>query len=352
MDFSELFFQYYKPAGFAFFFTVALVILALKFFPKWGLMDRPHKYNLKRDPIPYYGGVAIFLAFLVCIFLFVPLSKALISIILGGLLIVLVGFFDDFYSLSPWVRLLVQFLACILISLGGVGILSINLPFFGTLDFTFWSFNGVFLASALFTIVWVMSIVNTMNFVDGVSGLSSGVSFIAGLTLFFLSVNPVINDDLASQVPVATMSLIVAMISLAFLIFDFPKPKILMGDTGSTFLGFLVATLAIFSGGKVATAFLVLGLPILDMLWVILRRFFSGQKVWKGDLKHLHHRLLDFGLSERKVVGLYLAITAVFGFGAVLLVSSQQKFFMILALTIMMLLLALALIFGPKRDEI
>lgn len=349
MNFLETFAQYYRPALFAFALTVFLVLLALKFFPKLGLMDRPQKYGLSRAPIPYYGGLVIFLSFVICVFFFVPLSKALISLVMGGLLIVFVGFFDDFYSLSPWVRLLVQFLACVLITFGGIGILSINLPFFEVIDFTFWKFKGIFLASAIFTIVWVMSIVNTMNFVDGVSGLSSGVTFIAGLTLFFLSTNPVINENLQTQVSVATISLIVAMIALAFLIFDFPKPKILMGDTGSTFLGFTIAVLAIFSGGKVATAFLVLGLPILDMIWVILRRFFSGQKVWKGDLKHLHHRLLDFGFSAKKVVVLYLLITAVFGFGAVLLVSSQQKFFMILALSVMMLILAFALIFNPKK---
>ena len=106
--------------------------------------------------------------------------------------------------------------------------------------------------------------------------------------------------------------------------------------------------MAIFSGGKVATAFLVLGIPILDMVWVVLRRVFSGKKFWEGDLKHLHHRLMDLGFSERQVVILYLFITAFFGFAAVLLVSSQQKFFMIISLAVLMLLLAVSLVLVPK----
>jgi UDP-N-acetylmuramyl pentapeptide phosphotransferase/UDP-N-acetylglucosamine-1-phosphate transferase len=124
-----------------------------------------------------------------------------------------------------------------------------------------------------------------------------------------------------------------------------------MGDTGSTFLGYVLATLAIFSGGKVATAFLVLGIPILDMLWVILRRIFSGRAFWKGDLKHLHHRLMDLGVSACGVVIIYLVISAIFGFSAVSLASGQQKFFMLTALVVLMLLLAFALVFLPAKKK-
>ncbi len=341
---------YLKPAIFSFVLTVFFLVLALKYFPKWGLMDRPKRYGLKRGAIPYYGGLVIFLSFLISVFLFVPLNAATIGLIIGASMIAVLGFFDDLLSLSPFLRLFVQFLAALVLVFSGIGILSINLPFLGTLEFTNFVYNGVFLLSAIFTIIWVMAILNTMNFVDGISGLGSGVSFVAGLTIFFLSINPNLHADLASQMPVAMLSLIVAMISLAFLLFDFPKPKILMGDTGSTFLGFVIATLAIFSGGKVATAFLVLGIPILDMLWVVLRRITSRKKFWKGDRKHLHHRLLDIGFSEKLIVSLYLLITAFFGFTAVLLVSSQQKLFMLIALAILMLVLALSLVFIPRKN--
>lgn len=334
-------------------FALALVLtcLALKFFPRLGLMDRPQKYGLSRAPIPYYGGLMIFLAFLIGVFIFVPLERHVIGLLVGATLIVAVGFLDDLMNLSPFLRLFCQGLAGLTLAFFGIGILSINLPFLGTLDFNHWIVGGVPMLVVLFTVFWVMMIVNAMNFVDGISGINSGVSFVAGITMFFLSINPMLHENLASQQSVAMISLIMAMVSLGFLLFDFPVPKILMGDTGSTLLGFLIATLAIFSGGKVATAFLVLGLPILDMAWVILRRICAGQKFWKGDLKHLHHRLMDRGFSERKVVAFYLVITAIFGFSAVSLVSSKQKFFVLIALVILMLVLAGSLIFLPKKGK-
>ncbi len=312
-------------------------------------MDRPSKYGLERRSIPYYGGLIIFLGFLISVLFFVPITKTVIGLILGSSIIVILGFFDDFIGLNPFLRLFVQFLACVVLVVFGIGILSINLPFFGTLDFSQPVISGVMIFSVAFTIVWVMTILNTMNFVDGIPGLSSGVSFIAGLTIFILSIHPGVHADPESQIGVATIALVISMVSLAFLIFDFPKPRILMGDTGSTFLGFLIATLAIFSGGKVATAFLVLGIPILDMVWVVARRLWTGQKFWKGDLKHMHHRLLDIGFTEKRVVALYLAITVVFGIAAVSFVSTQQKFFIIIGLVVLMLLLASSLVFLPKK---
>lgn len=345
----EIILQYWQPALFSLLIGILFVGLARKFFPKWGLMDRPHKYGLKRDPIPYYGGLTMFLAFMIAVFLFVPLTTELVGLLVAATLIVIVGFLDDLFNLSPFLRLLAQFMAAVILVFFGIGILSINIPFLGVLDFSHPLIGGIMIFSAIFTIFWVMAVLNTMNFIDGISGLSSGVAFIAGLTIFFLSVNPSLHENPAAQHGVALVALIVAMVALAFLLFDFPTPKILMGDTGSTFLGFMIATLAIFSGGKVATAFLVLGIPILDMIWVVLRRIFSGQKFWQGDLKHLHHRLLDLGFSQRQVVLMYLTVTAVFGFSAVMLVSSQQKFFMLIALAVLMLLLAAALVFIPRK---
>lgn len=350
-DVQNIFVQYWKPALSAFVLAILLVIVALKVFPRLKLMDKPQKYGLNRAPVPYSGGVMIFLAFLVCVLIFVPLSKALTGLVIGATVIVVLGFLDDYFCLSPWIRLLVQFFAAMILIFSGVGILSMNFPFLGVIDFTGIVWGGVFVLSALFTVFWVMLVLNTMNFADGVSGISSGVSFVAALTIFILSIHPGVHENPVSQVPVATIAIIVAMISLAFLIFDFPKAKILMGDSGSTFFGFMLATLAIFSGGKVATAFLVLGLPILDMIWVIARRVLAGQKPWKGDLKHLHHRFLGVGFSERKVVVLYLLITGVMGVTAVSFVSGQQKFFVLIGLLIFVVLLAISLIFTSKKEK-
>ncbi|MBI2634372.1 undecaprenyl/decaprenyl-phosphate alpha-N-acetylglucosaminyl 1-phosphate transferase [Candidatus Peregrinibacteria bacterium] len=343
MNFQEILAQYWRPAFFAFGLSGLLTTIAIQIFPQFGLIDRPLLYGLKRKPIPYYGGIAIFLAFIVSVLIFVPISRQLVGLLVGALMIAAIGFWDDSKRISPLLRIGFHFLAALILVWSGIGILSVNIPFLGIIDMS------APLVGAIFTIFWVMAIVNTMNFVDGVSGLTSGIGFISGLTLFILSIHPGLHVDPQSQIGVATIALIVAMISLAFLIFDFPRPAILMGDTGSTLLGFVIATLAIFSGGKVATAFLVLGIPILDMIWVVLRRLWSGQKFWKGDLKHLHHRLLDLGLSERMVILIYLGVTAFFGFTSVVLVDSRQKLFMIIALGLMMLLLAVALVFGGRR---
>ncbi len=351
MDLLELSTQYGFRAGVALFLSGALTYLAIRIFPKLGLMDRPRRYGLKRKPIPYYGGIAIFLAFLISVLLFVPLNSHVIGLLIGSGLIFVTGFFDDLLNLSPILRLVIQFVAAAVLVIFGVGILSFNLPFFGTIALDYPVVSGFALLSAVFTIIWVMTIVNVMNFLDGVSGLNSGVTFIAGLTLFLLSIHPQIHEDPTSQIPVATIALIVSMVALGFLVFDFPKPKILMGDSGSTLFGFLLATLAIFSGGKVATAFLVLGIPILDMVWVVLRRTLSGRKFWQGDLKHLHHRLLELNFSPQTVVLMYLAVSMVFGTAAVSLVSSQQKLFMLTSLVVLMLLLAAAIIFLPKKGD-
>ncbi len=337
--------QFVLPFFSAFLLVVVLVLIALKKFPDWGLMDRPTKYGLRRKPIPYYGGLAIFFAFLIAALSFLPWDLNLLGMLSAGALIVLVGFLDDYFEVSPWVRIFIQFLAAVILAIAGIGILSINLPFFGTI-----AFGDSFLLSAGFTVVWMIAIVNAMNFLDGVSGLSSGVGIVAALTVFFLSIHPGVHEDPASQMGLAKVAVILAGVCLGFFLFEFPKPRILMGDTGSTFLGFLLATLAIYSGGKLATAFLVLGLPLLDAVWVILRRTFSGRKFWHGgDRAHLHHQLLDLGFSTSMVVLFYLLITALFGAAAVLFVNSQQKFFVIIGLFILSLFLAFSLTLLPKR---
>ena len=330
------------PATFSFLLTFLLIRCALYFFPKWGMMDRPHLYGYTRKPIPYYGGLTIFLAFVISILAFVTLNMQLAGLLMGGFLIALIGFLDDRFNLSPLLRLFAQAFAGAILFYFGVGIFAINLPFVGLLEF-----STVF--AFFVTVFWVMTLVNTVNFVDGVPGLSSGLAFIGGLTIFLLSTNASLHENPASQIPIAQIAIIFSMSGLAFLIHDFPRPKLLMGDTGSTFIGFVIATLAIFSGGKIATAFLVLGVPILDMVWVVLRRIYNGQKFWKGDKKHLHHRLLDIGLSKKQVVILYLFITAVLGFSAAFLVNSRQKLFMLIALLFFMLLLALSLVLIQKK---
>lgn len=346
------------PALTAFAITFTAVLAALKFFPKWGLMDRPEKYGLKRKPIPYYGGLTIFLGFTVSVLLFVKMDVTLAGFLVAAALIAAVSFIDDYRGLSPVLRLFVQIFAALILVVVGVGIQSLSNPLGAPLVLDQWKIAvcldqvyQISVLGALFTVVWVVLIVNTMNFLDGLNGLSSGVAVIAALSLFLLSIRPGIHYDIVSQMPVATMSIILFACALAFWIFDFYPAKILMGDTGSMFIGFVLATLAIFSGGKVATAFLVMGFPLLDAVWVVLRRLFSGKSPMKGDRKHLHHRLLEIGLSDRKALFLIYALCAGFG-GIAVFLEGVQKLYAIIVMVVFMIVMGGTAVWLSKSKKV
>ena len=347
--------QFIFPAIFAFGLTLVMTLMALKVFPKIGLMDRPQKYGLKRKPIPYYGGVILYLTFVVSVLLFVEIDTSLVIFLTAATLLTFVSFLDDLFDVNPWVRLFVQIFAAAMLVFAGIGILSISNPLGDPIVLDQWkiSIDGLYQISvlgSLFMIVWVVAIVNTVNFLDGINGLCSGVAVIASLALFLLTIRPGIHFDVSSQIPVAMMSIILCASVFAFWFFDFFPAKMLMGDTGSMFLGFVLATLAVFSGGKVATAFLVMGFPILDAFWVIGRRILQGGSPAKGDLKHLHHRLLGAGLSERKVLFLIYGLSALFG-GIAVFFEGINKLYALISLGFLMMILGGLLVYlGARRS--
>ncbi|MBN2086810.1 undecaprenyl/decaprenyl-phosphate alpha-N-acetylglucosaminyl 1-phosphate transferase [Candidatus Peregrinibacteria bacterium] len=333
--------NYFLPAISALSLTILSVLIALKVFPKLGLMDRPEKYGLKRKAVPYPGGIILFIVFLALALIFFGPTIKLIGLLIGAGILVFVSFIDDRMDLPPWFRLVVQVLVALIMIVSGIGVETITNPFGGyiALDqikfiFQFGETTVTVMAlSGLFTIAWILLITNTMNWLDGIPGMTSGITVIGGLTLFFLSISEVVN-----QPEVATLALIVAMIAFGFWIFDFYPPKIIIGDSGSMFFGLLLAVLAIFSGGKIATAFLILGFPILDAVYVIIHRLYNRQAPWKGGewdkyrkAVHLHHRMLKFGLSERQVLGLIYLLCGIFGIGALFL-GTQGKFWAIVTI--------------------
>lgn len=346
--------QFIPPAVFSFVLTLILVLLALKFFPKWGLLDRPKKYGLKRKPIPYYGGLIFIIVFVVSTLIFVQIDARVFGVLLGGLMIGAVSFLDDLKGLNPWVRLAVQFLGALTVVISGIGIASISNPLGDPIILDQFKLNIPFgdtvftitLLADLFTIFWIVLIVNTMNFLDGLNGLVSGVSFIAVATLFVLSIG---EHNVVDQSTIATLAIIVATMTFVFWIFDFHPAKILMGDTGSMFLGFLIAVFAIFAGGKIATAFLVLGFPILDAFWVITRRIVQGRSPMQGDLKHLHHRLLEVGLTEKKALILIYILCAFFGGSAIFLGTTQKLYLIIMMGLIMVIMASIIVFYGLKK---
>ncbi len=351
--------QYFLPAISAFILTILSVIIALKVFPKLKLMDKPEKYGLKRKAIPYPGGILLYLIFVITSLIFFEPTVKLIGLLIACGILVFVSFLDDRISLPPWLRLLVQVLVAIILVIVGIGIATITNPFGGYVALDQIKFVlqlgkstiTIMALSGIFTIVWVLLLTNTMNWLDGIPGLVSGITVIGGLTLFFLSISDIVN-----QPEVATLSIIVAMIALGFWFFDFYPPKILIGDSGSMFFGLLLATLAIFSGGKIATAFLILGFPILDALYVIIYRLYNRRAPWKGGewdkyrkAVHLHHRMLQFGLSERQVLVLIYLLCAAFGITALFL-GTKGKFWAIVIIAFLSIIISFILRAKKKKN--
>jgi UDP-GlcNAc:undecaprenyl-phosphate/decaprenyl-phosphate GlcNAc-1-phosphate transferase len=340
-----------------FILTLVLGFLALKIFPRLGLLDRPHKYGLSRKPIPYYGGIVMFVAFAISILIFADFDKHIFGLLFGGFLIMGIGFLDDLFDINPWVRLFVQLVAAFVVIFSGIGINSITNPLgeaivLDTYKLPF-EINGTLyhftILADIFTIIWVMLLTNTVNFLDGIDGLPSGVIAISAFVLFLLSVRPGMHH--MDQTQIAMIAITLFAVCLGFLVFDFHPAKMLMGDTGSTFLGFTLAVLAIFSGGKVATTFLVLGVPILDAFWVILRRISRKKSPMKGDLGHLHHRFLVAGFSKRQTLLTIYLFCALFGMIAVF-VNSSTKLIAVFGLLVAMMILGGVVVYYGNRKKV
>lgn len=293
----------------AFSICLALCLGVLHFFPKWGLMDRPERYGHKRAPIPYPGGIALSLTVMILAALLLPMEGVLPWVLGGGVVLVAVSFWDDRRGVSPYLRFLLQIFLGLLLVFGGAKLYSLSNPFGAPIDLGathfFWNF------STLFIVAWVVAMINAFNWIDGVPGMTSGVGAVAAATLLMLSIRPDFHS--VDQTLAFTLSALLLGASLAIFCFDFPPPRLLMGDTGSMFLGYMLAAIAVVSGGKIATTLLVLGFPILDFFWVILRRIFRGQSPFKGDLWHFHHRLIYAGFSSRQIVLFYMATALLFG---------------------------------------
>ncbi len=345
-------------------FLSALVMSAVftgilrKFGLKYGLVSRPRKRDIHKKPIPRIGGVAIFLAFILVVLGYVIISgktlyfapgeffgidRHFFGILAGGTLIVCTMFFDDIFGLKAWQKLLLQAVATLIVISSGIGINSLPNPFGGTIDLNsvyipIITLNGVVyhfsLWSDLLTLVWLVGMMNVINFIDGVDGLAGGVSSIAAFTIFLLSISVAVN-----QPSVATISIILAGSCMGFLVWNFPPAKIFMGDTGSVFLGFMLGVLPLISGGKLATAFLVLGFPITDGLMVAGGRILRKENPFTTpDKTHLHHRFLRAGFTPRQAIISIYFISAAFGWVALRSTTMDKLITAIILITILVIL--------------
>ncbi len=288
---------------------------------KLGAVDYPKDRGVHTKPMPLAGGTAIVLGFFITIVLFSSSitnleTKALAGIIVGGILITVVGMLDDIYDLNPKTKLLFQVLAALLVVQTGSTIQFITIPFVENMRIDF----GVF--SNIVTVLWIVGLTNAVNLIDGLDGLAAGVSSIASLCLMFLAI---ISGDSAAVILTAAL----AGSCLGFLPHNFSPATIFMGDTGSTFLGFTLSVISIHGMLKSYTLLtligmaLVLGLPIFDTSFAILRRLVNGKPVSQADRGHLHHKLLDRGLSQKKAVLTLYGISSGLGIAGILVAMND-----------------------------
>ena len=297
-----------------------------------GAVDVPKDGRRMHDhPIPRMGGLAIFLGFLLSTLIFVPLSQSMRGMLLGAILIVILGMFDDIYALPALPKLLVQIGAALIAVLHGNVIQVISNPNILS-DNPYWVLGGW---SIPVTVIWIVAITNAVNLIDGLDGLAVGVATISSLTMLVIAM--LVSDNL-----VALTTAALAGGCIGFMPYNHNPAKIFMGDTGSTFLGFVLATVSIqglfkfYTIISFAVPFLMLGLPLFDTCFAILRRISKGQNPMAPDRSHVHHRLIDMGFNQKQAVGILYVVSAILGLSAVVLTTSG-------ALKAMLLLCALCL---------
>ena len=259
----------------------------------------------KKIRIPRMGGMAIIIAFCLALILDPELviSQPLWGIMTASFIILAFGLWDDFFEIDWKTQLFFQFVIAALIFIIGVRVEYVTNPLGGVF---FLLSDNFFLPSLFFGILWIVLLMNTVNWIDGLDGLSGGVVFLGSLAIFFLSLKPEVN-----QPPIGIISMALAGAVLGFLIFNFYPARILAGTSGSMFMGFMLAVLSIFAGAKIATALLVMAVPIIDAIWVIGERIRSGNSVFKADRRHLHFKLLELGWSEKKISIFFYSITLI-----------------------------------------
>ena len=332
-------------AAFASAFGISLFAtpFAKKISIKLGAIDYPKKRGLHKEPLPRMGGIAIFLGFMITIFIIMPFEKEFrdmqfVGFLTGAIIIVILGALDDIHNLSAKVKFAIQIMAALVVVLTGTKI-----------DISMWPFGGHLGAfSVPITIIWIVGIINAVNFIDGVDGLAAGVSSICALCLMILCI---ITGSQLSVVLVATL----AGSCLGFLPRNFNPAELIMGDTGATFLGYVLSVSSILGVFKsytilvVVVAVLSMALPILDTLFAMVRRAYNGKHIMSADRGHLHHRLIDKGYTQKQAVVLLYGISFLSGLVSILI--AIRNFYALMILGVFFLTLLCVLYVYKKRTN-
>ena len=283
-----------------------------------GAVDQPNERRVNKVPIPRMGGLAIFLGFVVTVLIFVDLSTQVTGILLGAVIIAVMGAVDDIVSLNAWIKFALQIVAAGVAIRCGVVFDAISNPNFLSFETTL----PIGALSVPLTLLWIVACTNAVNLIDGLDGLAVGVSAISSVTMLVVSL--IVSEP--------TVSLMLAALSgacLGFMPYNLNPAKIFMGDVGSQMLGYVLATvstLGLFKFHAIITFFvplMALALPLADTTFAFVRRISRGQSPFHADRGHLHHRLLDMGMSQKQVVALMYGISAVLGLTALLLTGKD-----------------------------
>lgn len=342
----------------AFILTLFLTGLVRALMQRWRITDNPRqeKRKIHKRKIPLGGGLALFVAFFLTVTLAYAdqrigqdvLPRHLIGLCVGGLILMIGGILDDRFRLRARTQIWFPIAAALAIILFGIGPHEITNPLGGTFDLSrvrvsFSGLGNLILLADIITFFWLMGMMFTTKFLDGLDGLVTGVVGIGALMIFFLS-----RQETWFQPEMSFLSIILVGACLGFLCWNWHPAKIFLGEGGSLFTGFILGSLAILSGGKIATTLLVVGIPMLDVLRVIIRRIQKRNSIFKGDKEHLHFKLIDSGLSQRQAVLLFYTIALLFGMTTLFLQSSQK---MIALLLLLILMLLISIWFSKKESR-
>lgn len=314
---------------------------------KVGAIDVPKDARrMHKKPIPRLGGLAIYGGFLCSILIFGQLDETMLCVLLGAAIIVALGIFDDVLALGAKLKFVVQIVAAAIpVCIGDLQIgLFTNLnPLSDT------PFVHLGILAVPVTIIWIVGITNAVNLIDGLDGLAVGVSSIAAITMLAVAL-------LTGNMPIAITMAALAGACIGFMPYNLNPAKIFMGDTGSTFLGYMLATVSIMGLFKFyavisfAVPFLILGLPIFDTANAIIRRVVAGRSPMSPDRGHVHHKLIDMGFNQKQAVAILYAISATLGLTAVVLTSSGEVKAIVLLLAVLAaILVGAGIVYGAEH---
>ncbi len=333
--------------SFAFLVSFATTPFVRKLAFKINAVDVPdNKRHIHKKTTPLIGGLAIFMGFIVGMLLFYrPMDVQFRGIMIATVIIILAGVIDDTIVLKAKVKLLIQIICALIVYFHGVKIDYISMPDFivpGGMLYLSW-------LSLPITVLWIVGVTNAVNLIDGLDGLAAGVSSIAAFSLFFIAI-------LTSENDVAILTAALAGGCLGFLPYNINPARIFMGDTGALFLGFILSVVCIqglFKGYVIISfvvPFLILGLPLFDTIFAILRRLINKKPIMEADRSHLHHKLMDMGFSQKQTAALLYIISILLGISAVVVVKegAQQAIWFVIA--ILVAIVVAMFIYSPKSN--